>query len=67
MPCIFSLLPGGVNALKTSFHFSGAENAVFKLRFCTRASRFFLEDFFAARFAVPAKGVTFAADKHESG
>ena len=31
MPCIFSLLPGGVNALKISFHFSGAENAVLQL------------------------------------
>ena len=44
-PLIFSLLPGGVNALKISFHFSGAENAVFGLRFYTPASRFFLKIF----------------------
>ena len=44
-PLIFSLLPGGVNALKISFHFSSAENAVFGLRFCTPASRFFLKIF----------------------
>ena len=32
VPCIFSLLPCGVNALKTSFQFSAPESDVFRMK-----------------------------------
>ena len=34
MPCIFSLLPCGVNTLEISFQFSAPETPVFRPRFC---------------------------------
>ena len=63
----FFIAPGRGKRAENQFSFFGRGKRCFQAPVLHSGVAFFLEDFFAARCAVPAKGVTFAADKHESG
>ena len=63
----FFIAPGRGKRAENQFSFFGRGKRCFQAPVLHSGVAFFLEDFFAARCAVPAKGITFAADKHESG
>ena len=63
----FFIAPGRGKRAENQFSFFGCGKRRFRAPVLHSGVAFFLEDFFAARCAVPAKGVIFAADKHESG